>query len=68
MLTPEEAAEWQGISVNALMKKHRAGILPGFKSGNKTLRWHPRSLLALQARRARIPDEVIAASFGGAHD
>lgn len=62
-LTPEQAAAWQGITVTLLMKRHRAGIIPGFKSG-QTIRWHPRSILALQARRAGMPLELISAMFG----
>jgi hypothetical protein len=64
-LTPEQTAAWKGITVSMLMEKHRAGIIQGFKVGNKTLRWHPRSVLASEMQRAGMPLELIAASFGG---
>jgi hypothetical protein len=32
LLTPEQAAEWAGLSVRALMDKHRARQFPGVSS------------------------------------
>jgi hypothetical protein len=63
-LTAEQAAEWQQIPVSELMKKHRAGIIVGFKSGHKTIRWNPRCVIAQQAKRGGMSLELIAASFG----
>jgi hypothetical protein len=64
MLTKEQAAEWLQIPLWQLMKKHQAGIIPGFKVGNKIIRWHPRSVIAKLARNAGNSPQNIAAMFG----
>lgn len=37
--------------------------IPVFKVGSSK-RWHPRTIIAVLARRAGIPGDVMAASFG----
>lgn len=40
------------MKLRELMDKHRAGVVPGFKIGQKTIRFHPRTVIANLARRA----------------
>jgi len=39
-------------------------LIPVFRIGQRTPRYHPRTILAALAARAGVPAEVIAASYG----
>jgi hypothetical protein len=59
MLTAEEAANWLGIPVCTLMEKHRAGVVPGLRVGQRTIRFLPRAIEAALAHRSRMSKEVV---------
>ena len=63
MLEPQAAAAWLKMSRSDLMKKIRAGIIPAFRLGHKTLRVHPRTIIAKLAMDAGVNREAIEASF-----
>lgn len=65
-LSVEDAAAWLGISVKTLLKKSkgRAPVIPAFRVGHKTLRYHPRTIIAKLAKDSGVDHDVISASFG----
>lgn len=64
LLAPDSAARWLGIPERELLAKARTGCIPKFELGPKTLRFHPRTVLAHLAHKAGVNQETIAASFG----
>lgn len=66
MLKRKEAAAWLRISEDELRQKSTGpdAVIPVFQLGQRTQLYHPRTILASEARRAGVPVEVIAASFG----
>jgi hypothetical protein len=65
-LSVEECSAWLGISVKTLLKKSkgRAPVIPAFRVGHKTLRYHPRTIIAKLAKDSGVHPDVISASFG----
>lgn len=66
MLKPSECAAWLRISKRELGENttgHNPKI-PAFSLGHKTKRFHPRTILAVLAKRSGVPLETIAASYG----
>ena len=63
MLTPAEMARMARITPRYLADKTRGGVIVPFKLGGK-LRYHPRTIYAILARRAGVPNDLIAAMFG----
>lgn len=66
MLTREQAAQWLNISEEDLAGKSRGEKpkIPAFKPSKKMVRYHPRTIISVLARRAGVPTDLIAASFG----
>jgi hypothetical protein len=66
MLTREEAAAWLQVSPRwlALDGARARPMVPVFKLGFRTPRYHPRTIIAALAKRPGLPNELIAASFG----
>jgi len=65
-LNSKEAAEWLGISQLVLVNKKIKGRnpeIPAFSLGNKSYRYHPRTIIAKLAKDAGVPFDVIAASL-----
>lgn len=65
MLTREQAAAWLQMPVDELAKKSRGSnkTIPQFRPGHKTVRCHPRTIIAVMARDAGVPMAIIAASM-----
>jgi hypothetical protein len=66
LLDPATCAKWMKISRRELGENasgHNPKI-PPFNLGHKTKRFHPRTILAVLAKRAGVPLETIAASYG----
>lgn len=67
MLTRTQAAQWLQMSERELAAKS-LGLrpkVPAFRVGSqRTIRYHPRTILAKFAKDAGLPLEVVAASFG----
>lgn len=66
MLKRSEAAKWLGMSEYTLREKALGpeAYIPVFREGQGFERYHPRTIIATLARRAGVPMDVIAASFG----
>lgn len=66
MLTVEQAAKWLQMSVETLRAKSkgRRAIVPAFRLNSQLIRYHPRTILAVMAREAGVPLDLIAASMG----
>ncbi len=60
MLNKEQCAEWFGINTRQLAAMN----LPAFRPSHKVVRYHPRTIIAVLARRAGVPMDTIQASFG----
>lgn len=59
-------AEWLGVTVEWLADdalKHSRAI-PVFRLGHETIKYHPRTILAVLAKREGLSESIIAASFG----
>ena len=55
MLEPEPAAKWLKITKRDLLEKSRQRLIPVFELGPKTLRFHPRTIIAFFSRKAGLP-------------
>jgi hypothetical protein len=62
MLDRELCASWLGLEVG-WMARNTDKIIP-FKPGHKTVKYHPRTVLAKMAFDAGVPLQLIAASYG----
>jgi hypothetical protein len=62
MLTKEQAAAWLKMTEPKLAAESQS--IPPFKISHKVVRYHPRTIIASLANRAKVPAHVIAASFG----
>lgn len=63
MLEPDAAAKWLRLTKRDLLEKARLEIIPKFSIGVKTLRFHPRTIIAKLASDAGVTPQIIAASF-----
>lgn len=63
MMTPERAASWLQISMETLMEKYRKKQIPGAAIGHRTVRFHPRTVIAKLAFDGGVSPKVIAAMF-----
>jgi hypothetical protein len=65
-LDREECAAWLKVTPDWLASDamRTEPAIPVFKIGHRTLRYHPRTVLAVLAQRARVSPTTIAASFG----
>jgi hypothetical protein len=63
MLDPDSAAKWLKLSKRDFLEKARIGKIPTFSIGAKTLRFHPRTIIAKLASDAGVSFQIIAASF-----
>ena len=68
MLHLDEAAKWLGMKSVELSTRSRSpgGSIPAFRINGKTVRYHPRTIIAKLAHDSGVPLEAIGASFGGA--
>lgn len=66
MLTQEEAAAWLKMPLRALALKSRGRkpMIPAFRVGDRSPRYHPRTILAKLAKDAGVPMDLLAASHG----
>ena len=64
MLTPEQCAAWLHLKPRELDEDARTGRIPCFKISHKKRRFHPRTIIATLSRRAGVPMELLAVSFG----
>lgn len=66
LLTPAQCAKWLKVSKRELGENTRGHNpkIPAFSLGHKTKRFHPRTILAVLAKRAGVNVETIAASYG----
>lgn len=66
MIDREQCASWLKLSPAwlAMDAQLPQPAIPVFKLGHKTLRYHPRTVLATLAQRARVSPVTIGASFG----
>ena len=70
-LNSREAAEWLGITQPVLVNKKIKGRnpeIPAFCIGNKSYRYHPRTIITKLAKDAGVPFDVIVASLGESKD
>jgi hypothetical protein len=65
IIDADECASWLRISRRELLAKTRGkhASIPCFKIGQRTPRFHPRTVVAALASRAGVKPEVIAASL-----
>lgn len=65
MLDADSAASWLKISRRELLDKSRGRkpVVPGFHIGPRTLRFHPRTIIACLATREGVDPQTIAASM-----
>lgn len=52
MLEPKQCAKWLNIHERELGEKYRKGTIPAAKLGHRTLRFHPRTILAANVKLA----------------
>jgi hypothetical protein len=66
MLTREEAAAWLQLTIADLAKKSAGPkpVIPVFRLGHKSARYHPRTIITKLAQDSGRSFEQIAASFG----
>lgn len=50
MLEPEQCALWLQMPERELGEKFRKGQVPGAKMGHKTIRYHPRTIIAAKVK------------------
>lgn len=51
LLTARQVAEWLGVSTETVLRKWRAGELPGFRLGSNVLRFSEADIAAWLADR-----------------
>lgn len=44
LLTAREVADWLGVSTETVLRKWRAGVIPGFRLGSNVLRFSERDI------------------------
>lgn len=66
MMTVQQAAEWLQMSVETLRAKSHGpkAAIPGFYNNQRQVRYHPRTIIAVQAARAGVSPDIIQASMG----
>jgi hypothetical protein len=70
IMDADEAAKWLGMC-KAKVLKAASGPRPkiiGFRINERVIRFHPRTVLAKLAADAKVPLEIIAASYGNQPD
>jgi hypothetical protein len=63
LLEPWEMARVARVTPRFLADKTRSGVIPSVRLGGK-VRYHLRTVHAVLARRAAVPNEVIALTLG----
>jgi hypothetical protein len=63
MLTPDECAAWLKIKRRELDEKRRKKQIPAIQLGHRTIRYHPRTVVASMALERGVSPKVIAAMF-----
>ena len=65
LLTPTECAEWLQISTGVLSEQSqgRRARIPAIHITQRSVRYHPRTILAKFAAEGGVAPEIIAAAF-----
>lgn len=70
MLTAEEAAQWLGMTKRSLLAKSKGrwSSIPAVWLNARTVRFHPRTIIAKRAQDSGARPEFVSAMFGERRD